>query len=205
MTTEEQRTRQRERWFKISRLIKAMSHPFRAQALIVLSQRVASPNELANELDENLERAAYHIRVLRELECIELVDTRPRRGATEHFYRSSEPSVLWGDHWGAVPLPVRESTASYILTTIFTDATASFNAGKFEGHPERHLSRTPMLLDQQGWEDLNALQDESLERTLEIRSESANRIAEGTSSFHVESAQLTFVMATPSDHPPMVG
>jgi hypothetical protein len=47
---------------------------------------VASPSELPDALGEPLGNVSYHVRILRELDCIELVRTEPRRGALEHFY-----------------------------------------------------------------------------------------------------------------------
>jgi DNA-binding transcriptional ArsR family regulator len=70
-------------------LLKALSHPVRARALTALSQRVASPSELAHEQGETVGYVAYHVRVLHELGMIELVNTRQVRGATQHFYRST--------------------------------------------------------------------------------------------------------------------
>ncbi len=70
-------------------LIKALSHPVRARALIALNQRVASPSEIADEQGEAVGYVAYHVRVLHELGVIELVNTRQVRGATQHFYRGT--------------------------------------------------------------------------------------------------------------------
>ena len=69
---------------------KAFAHPLRVQILIILNERVASPNLLAQELDQSLNLVAYHVRVLEKYDCIELVDTKQRRGATEHFYTLPE-------------------------------------------------------------------------------------------------------------------
>lgn len=68
-------------------MMKALAHPVRARALTVLNERMASPSELAEEQDEAVGYVAYHVRVLREMELIELVKSRQVRGATEHFYR----------------------------------------------------------------------------------------------------------------------
>jgi DNA-binding transcriptional ArsR family regulator len=71
------------------RLIKALGHPVRIRALQVLNTRVASPSELARELDEPLGNVAYHVKILEENDAIELVRTAPVRGALEHFYRAT--------------------------------------------------------------------------------------------------------------------
>ena len=61
----------------------------RAQALRLFSERDMSPKEIASELDLDVRGVAYHVRVLKKLGCIELVETRPRRGAVEHVYRAA--------------------------------------------------------------------------------------------------------------------
>ena len=38
----------------------------------------------------DLRSVAYHVRVLKKLGCIELVETLPRRGAVEHVYRAAD-------------------------------------------------------------------------------------------------------------------
>ena len=71
-----------------SRLAKALAHPLRVQLLAALNEGVASPNELSKKLDEPLTNVSYHVRMLHDLGCIELVETEPRRGALEHYYRA---------------------------------------------------------------------------------------------------------------------
>lgn len=69
------------------RLAKALSNSLRAQALKLIAEGVASPKAIAEELDLDVRGVAYHVRVLRELGCIEMVETQQRRGAVEHIYR----------------------------------------------------------------------------------------------------------------------
>jgi DNA-binding transcriptional ArsR family regulator len=69
------------------RLAKALSSSLRAQALNLIAEGVASPKAIAERLGLDVRGVAYHVRVLRELGCIELVETRQRRGAVEHIYR----------------------------------------------------------------------------------------------------------------------
>jgi DNA-binding transcriptional ArsR family regulator len=72
------------------RLAKALSNPLRAQALVLISKGVASPKAIADALELDVRTVAYHVRVLRKLGCIELVETPLRRGAVEHVYRVAE-------------------------------------------------------------------------------------------------------------------
>ena len=65
-----------------------MRHPLREAILARLGEQVYSPNELAVELDGAAGERQHHVTVLRELGLVELVDTAPRRGAVEHYYRA---------------------------------------------------------------------------------------------------------------------
>lgn len=71
------------------RLAKALSNDVRAQALDLLAEGARSPKAIATELGLDVRGVAYHVRVLKKLGCIELVATRPRRGAVEHIYRAA--------------------------------------------------------------------------------------------------------------------
>src|SRR3954447_19858226 len=76
------------------RLVRALAHPVRIQILEILSERVASPNMLALELETGLSHVAYHTRVLDRCGCLDLIETAQRRGATEHFYRAHEDTTF---------------------------------------------------------------------------------------------------------------
>jgi DNA-binding transcriptional ArsR family regulator len=73
-------------------IAKALSHPLRRQVLKLLrdSTESRSPNELAQQLAEQLTNMSYHVRQLAELDMIVLDTTEPKRGALEHFYRLSQ-------------------------------------------------------------------------------------------------------------------
>ena len=65
----------------------AVSHPLRREILDALANGAMSPNQLAKKLGEPLTNVAYHVRKLADLGAVALVDSRPVRGALEHFYR----------------------------------------------------------------------------------------------------------------------
>jgi DNA-binding transcriptional ArsR family regulator len=75
------------------RLAKALSSSLRARALNLIAEGVASPKAIAGALGLDVRSVAYHVRVLRELGCIELVETQQRRGAVEHLYRITERTL----------------------------------------------------------------------------------------------------------------
>jgi DNA-binding transcriptional ArsR family regulator len=156
---------------------KAFAHPLRVQILAILSEKVASPNMLAQQLDESLNLVAYHVRVLEKYDCIELVDTKQRRGATEHFYRAIRRQLLTDDQWAELPASLRPGMATAVLKSIFEDIEAASSGGTLEEVDDLHITRTPMVLDKEGWEDVSKLLQDALDRLPEIQAEATNRMA----------------------------
>jgi hypothetical protein len=158
---------------------KAFAHPLRVQILIILNERVASPNLLAQELNQSLNLVAYHVRVLEKYDCIELVDTKQRRGATEHFYRATRRQFLTDSEWARMPESLRPGLSSAMLKSVFDDLEDAMANGTLDEMEDRHLSRTPMVVDKQGWADTVSLLSETLDRLLEIQTEASDRLARG--------------------------
>jgi Helix-turn-helix domain len=161
---------------------KAFAHPLRVQILIILNERVASPNLLAQELDQSLNLVAYHVRVLEKYDCIELVDTKQRRGATEHFYRATRRQFLTDSEWSNMPKSLRPGLSGAALKAAFDDIDEAVTKETFDELPDRHLSRTPMVVDRQAWDDVSSLLSETLDRLLTIQAEASERLSRSEES-----------------------
>jgi len=158
---------------------KAFAHPIRVQILIILNERVASPNLLSQELEQSLNLVAYHVRVLEKYDCIELVDTKQRRGATEHFYRATRTQFLSDSEWARMPEGLRPGLSGAMLKAVFDDVEEAMTTGTLDEIEDRHLSRTPMVVDKQGWAETSTVLQETLDRLRAIQADASERIAEG--------------------------
>jgi DNA-binding transcriptional ArsR family regulator len=159
------------------RILKALSHPLRQRVLRVLNERVASPAEIAEQLGERLGNVSYHVRVLRDAECVELVRTAPVRGALEHFYRATARPFLDSDQWARLPLSTRRGLFGQTLSQIWRDVDAAGGSGGFD-RDETHVSWTTLELDEQGWKEVDELLVGALNDVGEIQAESLARLAE---------------------------
>jgi DNA-binding transcriptional ArsR family regulator len=159
-------------------LLKAISHPLRHRLLSMLDGRTASPNELARELDMPLGRVSYHIRLLADLGAIELVDTQPRRGALEHYYRAVTSAWFGEGDWARLPRTARRGILGHNLQQIFDWVSAAAESGGFE-HPASEVLRTTLELDEQGREAVSRIAREALERARAVNAESAERHSGG--------------------------
>lgn len=177
---------------------KAFAHPLRVQILIILNEKVASPNMLAQQLDQSLNLVAYHVRVLEKYDCIELVDTKQRRGATEHFYRATRRQFLTDSEWSRLPKSLRPGLSAATLKSVFDDVEEAIDNETFDELEDRHLTRTPMLVDKKGWEDTANLLLETLDRLIEIQAEATERrAASGEDGFLSKVLMLHFKSPSP--------
>jgi DNA-binding transcriptional ArsR family regulator len=165
--------------FLDERLAKALSHRLRVRVLQRLDEAgEASPKELAQALGEPVGNISYHVRILRELGCVELVRTEPRRGALAHFYRATVRPWLDDEQWAGLPADFRRVALSRTLSEIVERASTASREGGFDG-PEAQVSRVMLTVDPEGLTEITALLDETLEAVRRIAAESARGRAKG--------------------------
>jgi len=149
----------------------------RIRILTILTEQVASPNEIAEMIDERLPNVSYHVRALLELGCVELVSTAQRRGAIEHYYRALTRPLFSDLDWKRLPRPGRQAVSHAILKMIWQDTSDAIRTGSFENRSDRHLSRSPLALDEEGWHELSDLLQEVHAQAEGIVAKSAKRLA----------------------------
>lgn len=164
------------------RLVKALAHPLRVEILTILNERMASPNELSKELEEGLSQVSYHVKVLKDFECIEMVKTEPRRGAVEHYYRAIERSFIPDSEWKSLPDSVKPGVSWSAFKMILEDVVGAIKGGSFNARDDVHMSCTPGVVDEQGWDESVDLVNGTLEQLIKIHEGSAKRLAKSGES-----------------------
>lgn len=151
-----------------TRMAKALSHPLRASILIRLNERAASPVQLSRMLDAPVARVAYHVKLLEELDCIELVELRPVRGSVEHIYKATRRVLFEDEDWEALPENARRGISAEWFRNAFRAIAKSMESGEFERRSDTHFSYTPLELDQAGWDHLAARLMELVHEALDV-------------------------------------
>lgn len=159
------------------KLVKALAHPLRVEILMILNERMASPNELSKELDEGLSQVSYHVKVLKDFDCIEMVKTEPRRGAVEHYYRATSRAFLADRDWKHLPDSIKPGVSASVFESMIADVVGSMETGAFNKRDDVHMSWTPGVVDEQGWDESTDLVNETLEKIMKIHAGSAKRLA----------------------------
>lgn len=160
------------------RLVRSLAHPLRIQILEHLTDRVASPNALASELEAALGDVAYHTRALDRYGALELVDTAQRRGATEHFYKAKPGAFVGGPMWRKVPESVRGGVSAATLNTFLDKAIAALETGTLDGRDDTVLRWMPLYLDAQGWKEVVAIMEEATKLILSSHLRSQDRLSD---------------------------
>jgi DNA-binding transcriptional ArsR family regulator len=158
-------------------LTAALSHPTRNLALAILNQRVASPADIAKELDCSIRHVTYHLGVLEDLGCVELVKTESVRGGrvVKHLFRATKRSWFDREAWAQVDEADRPGIDSLIVDAMSSDISEAMLAGTFSDPPDNHLSRTPLTVDDEGWEEVVTLLESTLDELMEIQGRVSNR------------------------------
>ncbi len=147
----------------------------------MLEEEPASPVILAGKLDQPLGTIAYHVRTLYDLGLLELVSTRQRRGATEHYYRTTARPRTSPQEWEALDAVSKQRLLTALIAKATDCATRSAAAGGFDSG-DAHISTDVVALDRRGWDELASEIRRWLERFEEIEREAAHRLTDSPDS-----------------------
>jgi DNA-binding transcriptional ArsR family regulator len=176
-------------------MAKALAHPLRVRILGLLDDRVASPNEIANEIGGSLGVVSYHVRTLVQLGFLELVGKRQRRGATEHYYRAISRPVVTSEAWEKMPSVVKKAMVGATLGHVSDLVNLAAHSGGFE-HADAHLTRSALVLDHRGFKEVAARLDQLLRDLDRIRDDAQRRLANGQVSKEIRATAVLMLFET---------
>jgi DNA-binding transcriptional ArsR family regulator len=173
-----------------------VAHPTRVRCFSILAERTASPVEIAGEIGKDVGHVGYHVRKLQDLNLIELVDERPVRGAVEHFYRAIVRPYLDETDFADQSIEEREVFTRHTLQLHVADVARAMDEHILDARENRWLIRTPMVVDEAGFDELAALHAEIMERTFDIQARSDERRT-GTDDEGISTMSTNMFFETP--------
>jgi hypothetical protein len=87
-----------------------------------------------------------------------------------------ERPLIDNPDWEKLDPNVRSAFSGYVIETLMSDAAKSLAAGTFDQREDRHLSRTPVLLDLKAWRKVSAIQAKALDAILKEQAAAAIRL-----------------------------
>jgi DNA-binding transcriptional ArsR family regulator len=162
-----------ERWF-----VRALSHPVRVEILELLQEREASPIEMKRAIGGTLNLVNYHLKVLVDCGCVEVVRTEPVRGAVKHYYRAVPRSFFGHRDLREVPASIRGGATEMSLRSFSKAFRRAADAGNVDSE-EAILNWMSLAVDELGREKAIELSEAVLERYEQISRQSRERAAAG--------------------------
>src|SRR3954467_5690279 len=162
-------------------------------ALTILTERIASPKEISEQIETPLSNVSYHVRVLDELGLVEIVEEESVRGSVAHFYKAMERPLIDNPDWEKLSPRVRSAFSGYVIETLMSDAAGSLAAGVFDQREDRHLSRTPLQLDERAWRKISQIQARALMQIIKEQAAAAARLDKsGAKPIHAVAGMTCF-------------
>jgi hypothetical protein len=147
-----------------------------------LYQRVMSPKQFYEEFGGgSIARVNYNFKKLAEHGWLRYVTNKTggsRRGATEHFYRTTELAIFDNETWALVPYSMRVEFSWRTFKVFAKRVRDALGAGTLDARDDSHLTWVTMFLDQTGWERVISAIDGLFESLLYEQDDAKLRIAQ---------------------------
>jgi DNA-binding transcriptional ArsR family regulator len=181
-----------------------VNHPIRVEILVLLNEgRNYSHREIAEILDEPMNKIGNHLRELVDAGSVEVAEVERTGNFTRHVYRAVETTYHSDEEIAAMTPYERQLDYGLSIQHLVAETMASFQAGKLRDDPRSWVASNWLNLDAQGRQEIADEQERSWERLEEIAAEAINRAAdsgEETVSYIV--GQVSFERARAAPSPP---
>jgi AcrR family transcriptional regulator len=147
-----------------------------AEVLDIVSQRLGvSAEEISRQIEISEDAATHYLDELETAGLIGVIGERETDGEAKRFY-GSDLRRLRGNDWSSKETAERRRISEQIGHLIKGEWDAAVELGSFDGRLDRHMSRLPFHVDEQGWRELLEVNDRALDASTEVRRQSAKRL-----------------------------
>jgi DNA-binding transcriptional ArsR family regulator len=177
--------------------MKAVSNPTRVDILsYLLGNGPSSPSKIARQLEHvSVNLVSHHIKVLRELGCVELIDEVKHGGRTERIYRARKRVCFSAAEAAAMDDDESYMVSFDVIRLISEDLETALLARSLHAISDGHLSRIPVRLDKEGWSEIVRTLNRTLEEVERAGKRSSERSRDsGEDLIDVRVALLQFPM-----------
>jgi predicted ArsR family transcriptional regulator len=136
---------------RATNLHKALRDPTRAWVLAQLNDAPAAAVDLAERSGIRRNLISYHIKMLVQYECAELMDTIPVRGSEKKIFRGTVPVLVMPEEWAKMDRGSRNGWSIKILSETFERAQKALACGTFDKRLDRIAANYKPRLDEEGW------------------------------------------------------
>jgi hypothetical protein len=162
-----------------------LGHPMRVRILETVNEHPMSPVQFINagyapgfeSKQQALSFVSYHFRALEKAGCVEITETVPRRGATEHVYKGCSRVFFTDEDFEQKPLSERRQLSRTTFQGLLARTDGAMAQGTFDARTDRCLVWRAMELDQRGWKEATAALTACYAEIERIREDAEDRIS----------------------------
>ncbi|HEX9967917.1 MAG TPA: hypothetical protein VGB06_08215 [Solirubrobacterales bacterium] len=173
---------------EVPSLCRALGHPLRTRIVEVANEMPISPSGFVRQglvpavyydhYKQALSAVAYHFSELEKEGCLSLVETNPRRGATEHVYRGASRVFFSDREFEDLPFDVRSGLSKASFQGVVARTDGAIRAGTFDHRLDRHLTWRAFMSDEQGWDEMTDILADAYYKLEEARTAAEERLVE---------------------------
>jgi predicted transcriptional regulator len=174
-----------------------VNHPLRLRCWLALSETPTSPTELARQLHASVGDTTYHVKQLCEMGIAEKVDERPVRGVIETFYRAVR-NELTQEQLESMSDEESISHATAVTQLAFADVALALDTGKLAERKDHAVVRFPMVLDEDGWDEISAAYGDLLDILYKAQAKSVERMSTDPLRKPIAATALAYLFEKPA-------
>jgi AcrR family transcriptional regulator len=142
----------------------------------ILAGRELGRDELARQLGRPVDEVSRGIKELLDADLVTMAGTTASP-SEEQLYRT-KGSWLREEEWVQMSLAERQALSRLIGRIIAGELDLALETGSFDDRVDRHLTRMPLLIDEQGWQQLVAIHIRAFNESIEVQTEAAERLSQ---------------------------
>jgi DNA-binding transcriptional ArsR family regulator len=153
--------------------------------------------ELARWLDLPAPTVRKQLRFLMELDMVHVKEREARRGVQKLYFVNRHRPWVTFDGDSDLDSGQRRSVDFEILRALLADARRAMGADGYGSRPGRMVASQPATVDLRAWREISQLQQECLDRTVEIVEAGRARLAKGAEEPVMLTAALVLLEVPP--------
>jgi AcrR family transcriptional regulator len=162
-----------------------------SKLMAFLASREAGPEEMSRRLGEPVDEVSEALEELLAADLLTLAG-EPASKSEEQLYRH-KGQTLGGNEWAQMSLVERQSLSRLIGRLVTGELELALETGTFDARVDRYLTRSPVLVDEQGWRQLMSIHERAFRASLEVQDESTERLRQSNKpTIYGRSVQILF-------------
>jgi DNA-binding PadR family transcriptional regulator len=178
----------------IDNRVEALRHHIRRQILAhLINEGPSSASKMGKAFGESTEDAAYHLRRLVELRCVEVADELSQNGRpVQKIYRATERYLVATEDWDALDPASKEGISGEWAQLFVDDLVDGFKAETLGTHRHFALIQNRIAVDEQGRDEALEIEERAMREIQDVQARALGRLSAEEPGINMSVLQACF-------------